>query len=385
MIDVIVPVYEGFEQTRRCLETVLATLPRERAELVLVDDATPNAQITRLVSETQARGVTVLRNEANAGFVRSVNRAMALHPERDVVLLNSDTEVANDWLDRLAAAGRDDRVATATPFSNNATICSYPYEGWDGGLPGTLGIDGLDGAAAKANAGVRREIPTGVGFCMFVRRAALRAVGEFDAERFGRGYGEENDFCMRASAAGWRHVLAADVFVYHEGGASFAGERGERLAAAQAALLEVHPEYGGLVQRFIVADALADLRQAIDRERAASGTHELRAVLGEHARERGLIRGRLQALETELGHMHEALAHATRLVGERTEKAQGLERLVHEREAARAREAAELEAGLRNAERLAFGRLAELERIRAFWMWRWYERALRWSARPSSG
>ena len=69
------------------------------------------------------------------------------------------------------------------------------------------------------------DLPTAVGFCMCIRRACLDQVGLFDAERFGRGYGEENDFCMRAAGAGWRNVLAGDVFVYHEGAVSFSGER----------------------------------------------------------------------------------------------------------------------------------------------------------------
>ena len=56
---------------------------------------------------------------------------------------------------------------------------------------------------------------------MYIRRAALADVGLFDADAFGRGYGEENDFCLRASARGWRHLLACDTFVYHEGTVSF--------------------------------------------------------------------------------------------------------------------------------------------------------------------
>ena len=79
----------------------------------------------------------------------------------------------------------------------------------------------LDAACRAANAGRSVELPTTVGFCMYIRRAALADVGLFDAETFGRGYGEENDFCLRASARGWRHLLACDTFVYHEGAVSF--------------------------------------------------------------------------------------------------------------------------------------------------------------------
>ena len=94
------------------------------------------------------------------------------------------------------------KAGTLTPFSNNATICSYPFEGWTGGVPGSLGLAGLDSLIATTLTGQVVDIPTGVGFCMYIRRSCLDEVGLFDAERFGRGYGEENDFCRRAAATG---------------------------------------------------------------------------------------------------------------------------------------------------------------------------------------
>ena len=123
----------------------------------------------------------------------------------DVVLLNSDTEVPLGWLRRLTAqAYAHPRIATVSPLSNNATICSYP--GNAGGLiPFEHTLDEIDQACRTVNAGRWVDAPTTVGFCMYIRRKALREVGAFDAERFNVGYGEENDFCLRATALGWRH------------------------------------------------------------------------------------------------------------------------------------------------------------------------------------
>ena len=78
---------------------------------------------------------------------------------------------------------------------------------------------------------------------MCIRRACLDQIGPFDAERFGRGYGEENDFCMRAAGAGWRNVLAGDVFVYHEGAVSFSGERLALTENAGKTLADLYPDY----------------------------------------------------------------------------------------------------------------------------------------------
>ena len=306
--------------------------------------------------------ITLLRNERNQGFVRSVNRGMTLHRDRDVVLLNSDTEVANDWLDRLhRCAERDATVGTITPFSNNATICSYPYPGWMGGVPGTLGLAALDRLFATNNADKQIDLPTGVGSCLYLRRACLEQVGLFDAGRFGRGYGEENDFCLRAAAAGWRNVLACDVFVFHEGAVSFADERQERSKAALAALLAVHPDYLERVAAFVNADPVAPLRTAIDTARLAHGGDEPACVIAEHAEERRQLLTRLaevEALAKErevvIAELRHALAHADSIVAKNDEDKASLRTEIDN-----------LRTGLKHAEALAFDRLHEIERIHA--------------------
>jgi GT2 family glycosyltransferase len=375
LIDVVVPVYRGLAQTRTCIEAVLASRQREPFELVVVDDATPEPQIAAWLDGLAAAGrITLLRNASNQGFVRSVNRGMSLHADRDVVLLNSDTEVANDWLDRMAAAARlAADVATVTPFSNNATICSYPFEGWAGGVPGTLGLAGLDALVARANAGQTLDIPTGVGFCMYIRRAALAKLGLFDAERFGRGYGEENDFCMRAMKGGWRHLLAADVFVFHEGAVSFSDERWALIQAASDALLAVHPEYTTVVHTFIRRDPSAPLRLAIDVARATVSEAEARKVLEEQADERHRLVNGLWGIEklaadhkAQIGQLNYALEHASQRVAERDRAIAGFEQEI----ARLHQELAQVRAGLAHAEKLAFDRQRELQGIYSSRTWR---------------
>jgi GT2 family glycosyltransferase len=265
-IDVIVPVYRGLAQTRRCIESVLNAVQATPFELVLIDDASPEPELSRYLDTLAGRtGVTLLRNADNLGFIQTVNRGMRLHPERDVVLLNSDTEVANDWLDRLRKcvySAQD--IATATPFSNYATICSYPIFCADNEMPQDIGLAELDRVFGEVNAGKLVDLPTAVGFCMYIRRACLDQVGLFDAGRFGRGYGEENDFSRRAAKAGWRNVLCADTFVFHAGGVSFGAERATLGVAAAEALSRLHPEYAGIVQRFVAEDPPAEFRRAVD-------------------------------------------------------------------------------------------------------------------------
>ncbi|BFR50062.1 FkbM family methyltransferase [Nitratidesulfovibrio sp. HK-II] len=288
VIDVIVPVYAGTDQTLACLHSVLAAdlAPEDsaapRAHVVVVNDASPEPELAQAVRRLAELGlVELVKNPANRGFVASVNAGMALHPDRDVVLLNSDTVVFPGWLGRMAAhlAAWPD-AGSVTPLSNNATICSYPVTERDNRAGLELDAAALDALAATVNAGTAVDIPTAVGFCMLIRRGCLTATGPFDEATFGRGYGEENDFCMRAAALGWRHLLAADVFVRHAGEMSFGDDAAPLKEAAFETVQRLHPDYLRTVAAYCAADPARPARRALDLAR-------LRRVLARRFSESG--------------------------------------------------------------------------------------------------
>ena len=174
-VDVVVPVYGGLEETRACLQSVLDAPVSVTFELVVIDDASPDPALSRLLDAMAGEGAIRLeRHGENQGFVAAATRGLGLHPQRDVVLLNSDTRVAGDWLGRLRACAlaRED-IASVSPFSNNATILSYPLPGQVNPLPAGLDTVALDALFARANPGQAVDIPVSVGFCMYLRRAAL--------------------------------------------------------------------------------------------------------------------------------------------------------------------------------------------------------------------
>ena len=106
---------------------------------------------------------------------------------------------------------------------------------------------------------------------MYVRRTAIDAIGKFDLA-FGAGYGEENDFCLRAARLGWRNVLADDAFVVHTGGRSFEGRKDELGGRNLAHIRARHPHYEEMVERYIAADPLRALREAA-QSRLFAGEH----------------------------------------------------------------------------------------------------------------
>ncbi len=264
-VDIIIPAYRGLDETRACLDSVLADTARPRGRIIVIDDRSPEPALSRyLDDQARAGAITLIRNRRNLGFVASANSGMrAADPAHDVVLLNSDTVVPAGWVSRLSAqAWADGRIATVSPFSNNATICSYPRDrGFD--LPFGLSMHDIDTISRAVNAGRSVALPTTVGFCMYIRRDALDDVGLFDEQAFGRGYGEENDFCMRATARGWDHRLACDTFVYHAGAVSFGYETELRSAEGQRILAERYPDYRELIDRHVRNDAVAPFRFVI--------------------------------------------------------------------------------------------------------------------------
>jgi len=263
IIDVIVPVYGGYDETVACIESVFAH-PQQKVicNLIIINDCSPEPAIHEYLNNLAERPyLSVLTNAENLGFVGTVNRGMSLNDSHEVLLLNSDAEVSGDWLDRIYEHYvTDNSIATITPFSNNATICSFPNTCKDNELALNKSIADIDNAFAQCGPGQVFDVPTGVGFCMFISRESLNKVGLFDVEAFGKGYGEENDFCRKVAAAGYRNVLCGDVFVYHAGSVSFAGTQNEKIKNALRVIEERYPDYPALVQQHILENPAKQLR-----------------------------------------------------------------------------------------------------------------------------
>lgn len=273
-VSIVVPVYNCPEELRRCVESVL-THTRTPSELILVDDASPDPAIANLLKEYEAYpAVRILRNASNRGFVHAANVGMrASH--YDVVLLNSDTEVTPRWLQKLIiAAYSRNQVGTVTPFSNAAGAFSVPKIGVNAPIPFPFTILKMARLTERLSSCNYPEIPTGNAFCMYIKRAVLDQIGYFDEENFGRGYGEENDFCMRAAKAGWRHILDDSLFIYHRSSSSFGEEKESLLSRNRQTLDQIHPEYTGLVREFTGSPDINALRVRIG-DRLKNGALDL--------------------------------------------------------------------------------------------------------------
>lgn len=258
-VDIIVPVYNGFQYLEKLFEGLGKTERKHR--IILIDDNSPDQRILPCLKRFAARrgNVLVLHNKENLGFVKTVNVGLK-RTKHHVVLLNTDTELPDHWLERLMAPiFRFESVASVTPFSNCGSIFSFPELG-DNHIYHNLTERELDEYFQRVKP--RYTIaPTGVGFCMGMSRRAMDAVGPLDEDRFERGYGEENDWCMRAREAGFVNVQVENLFVYHKHGGSFSPEEKKRLGVKNGAILEeLHPTYSRDCDHFRNDDPLKNLR-----------------------------------------------------------------------------------------------------------------------------
>ena len=282
---VIIPVNNGGAVVQACLDSVLTALPPEARVLVVDDGSSDGALIAVLDDLVRMRKIRLLRHARAQGFPAAANAGIRAAKGRDVVLLNSDTLVPEGWLERLrSAAYAEPGIGTVTPFSNEASILSYPGPAGTNPVADQAVTARLDRAAARANGGTIVEIPIGVGFCLYIRRDCLNAVGLFRSDLFAQGYGEENDFCLRARRLGWRNVALAGLFVGHLGGTSFSGSAAHLRARNGRIIEQLHPGYEALVANHLASDPLGRPRRRIDllRWRARGRKWRQSAVLITH-------------------------------------------------------------------------------------------------------
>ena len=258
---IVVPVFNAPDETARCLKALKATVDSYLASVLVIDDASTDSAIAALLEDLPGDWV-VVKNARNLGFVATANLGMSLAGRADVVLLNSDTQVSSGWLEAMmSCVESDSRIASVTPWTNHGEIASIPDFCQPNPWPERPGAWAQ--AAGESGPAIYPELPTAVGFCMYLRRAAIDEIGGFDEVAFGRGYGEENDWCCRAIAAGWRHVLCDDAFVAHQGGASFSPLGLAPGGQAMKPLLARYPDYMDRVSAFIEADPFSARREKV--------------------------------------------------------------------------------------------------------------------------
>ncbi len=317
-LSVVIPIYRGLDITRACIESVLKVRSPDNDRVILVHDQSPDVGMSGMLQTFLTQpNLLLVHNPRNLGFIKSVNRAISITHDEDIVLLNSDTLVFSGAFEVLwQVAHSDAGIGTVTAMSNNATIFSYPHYNLRKEQLNDVSWEELAAAALTLNGNLSIDVPSGHGFCMLVKRDVLDYLLGLD-ESFGRGYGEENDLCSRAADLGFRNVAAGGVIVQHRESISFLEEKGTLLARNLALIESRYPEYTPTVIEFERKDNLRAARWALDehRLRLASERGKTFVVVISHKLGGG-TRKAMNDIETLVGYgVSEKIAVSCRLDG----------------------------------------------------------------------
>jgi GT2 family glycosyltransferase/tetratricopeptide (TPR) repeat protein/glycosyltransferase involved in cell wall biosynthesis len=220
--SIIILAHNQLDHTRLCLDSIRAHTPLPH-ELILVDNASTDGTLEYFRSlAAKQNNVVVIRNSLNLGFAAGNNQGLAIAKGECVVLLNNDTVVTADWLEKmLATLQRHPDVGVVGPMSNYVAgrqlVPDAAYRS----------LDELPKFAAewsRSHAGQILEIGRVVGFCLLATRGVIDRIGGLD-EQFGSGNFEDDDFCLRAGLAGFKICVAQDVFIHHTGSQTFKGAK----------------------------------------------------------------------------------------------------------------------------------------------------------------
>jgi len=246
-VDVIICVHNALQDVEKCLSSIIqfTTLPYS---IILVDDGCDKPTKTFLEDFAQTHGVQLLQNEMAKGYTFAANQGLRSSTADFVVLLNSDTIVTPEWIDRMiACAESDDDAGIVGPLSNTASWQSVPdIDAEDGDwaqnvLPDTMSTEQMGRAIARYSGRLYPRISFLNGFCLLIKRDLINDIGYFDEEHFGKGYGEENDYCLRARKSQWNLLVADDVYIFHAQSRSYSTEKRKELCtAANDALVNKH-------------------------------------------------------------------------------------------------------------------------------------------------
>lgn len=255
-VTIVIPVYADWPSLSDCLDSLIKTVDLKKHKVLIVNDCGPEVdELEKKIKAviTNKGGFEYHRNPKNLGFVKTCNRAVKEldKTDNDILLLNSDTEVTAGFLEEMTAVmASDKKIGTVTPRTNNATIATTPIS--------AIREHGIKPAESyKIFKAIKDQLPrydvmpTGHGFCLLIRLSLTKKYGLFDPI-FGRGYGEEVDFCRRLKGHGYKSVLANRAYVFHHEARSFSLEQKRSLIVSSSKVINSrYPNYSTEVRTYI--------------------------------------------------------------------------------------------------------------------------------------
>ncbi|WP_290702989.1 glycosyltransferase [Amphritea sp.] len=232
-VDLVIPVYNAFEDVKLCLESVEKNTDGFRVTTYIINDASEEETSSYLKEFCKGKNDFILiEHESNQMYTRTVNDGLRASTADYVVTLNSDTIVSKGWLQALVRCILSDKkIGIVGPLSNAASWQNVPVlldkndQFAVNDVPNGMSVDEMAEYVNRISRHFYPRVPFVNGFCFMIAREVIDAVGYLDEGTFPTGYGEENDYCLRAADAGFDLAIADDSYVFHAKSKSFGHEK----------------------------------------------------------------------------------------------------------------------------------------------------------------
>ncbi len=254
-VEIIVPIYNGFEALVACLDALLLHTPKDQQITLLNDASTDKNVISHLDKLAVHDNITVINRIKNLGYLTNVNQHLASR-KGHVLLLNADTLVSAGWLDEMQRVACDKQVGAVCPLSDNATLLTIETDA------------STNTELLKQFSGQWYPIPTAVGFCLLIKQQVLQQLGGFDPY-YDPGYGEECDYSMLLRQSGWQVACAPAAYVKHLGSQSFESSANQLQQDHQKLLDLRWPGYSPEVTKFLAQNPAQHLDQFLQAKNTA--------------------------------------------------------------------------------------------------------------------
>lgn len=236
-IDIVVPVFNALSDVKLCLESIKSRQDGCKVRVFVVNDGSDTETTNWLRGYCDNELFFLIEHSHNRGYTRAVNSGLRATTAPYAITLNSDTIVTTGWLKGLLRCiNASPEIGIAGPLSNAASWQNVPQLfDTDGTFAiNMLGVndtpDSMAAVVAQASRRTYPRVPFVNGFCFMIKRAVLNTIGFMDEENFPVGYGEENDYCIRAADAGFALAIADDTYVFHAKSKSFGHAKRKELS-----------------------------------------------------------------------------------------------------------------------------------------------------------
>ena len=230
-VDIIICIHNALEDVKRCIESVFE-YTSEPFNIILVDDGSEKPAKEYLESLAHdCPNTKLIRNKRARGYTRAANKGLKRSNAEYCVLLNSDTIVTNGWLDKIIQCKKsDEKIGIVGPLSNTASWQSVPELDKDGDwahndLPEGINLERFGKMVEINSVQIYPHLPLLNGFCIMLHRPVIDVLGYLDEKNFGAGFGEEDDYNLRAGKMGIHLAVADDTFIFHAQSKSYTDEK----------------------------------------------------------------------------------------------------------------------------------------------------------------